>query len=851
MSKLTKEALVCIKKTFNRFLSILAIVLLGVGFYSGIQAVAPDMKKSLNKYYQEKNVYDLIVTSNYGLSKDNIQKLEDEGYSIEEEQTIDTIVKKDEEYAIKVFSYDKDNKINKLKLIKGKLPTKNNECVIENNKASKIYKIGDSIKIEETDLKETELKIVGIVESPLYISGDRDNTTLLSGKINFNIFVPLTNFNNEIYKDAYIDLKIDDNVFTRRYDKKISKQKKQLKETLKTIEFDNYNKIKDELDKNIKSLQDTSSKITTSYDSIKDNPYVPQTEKNKLQENLNKVNDSIKDLEEKKSSLEKPKWYVLDLSSNVGFYQYREDSNRIKNVASVFPMAFFIIAILVCLTTMTRMVDEERGQIGTLKSLGYKDKEIMFKYIIYALLATLIGSLIGSILGSSILPNIIFKMYATAYSIDFNNYLYVDKIILGTVIALICTVGATYYSCIKTLKEVPAALLRPKAPEAGKRVLLERIPFIWKRLSFSRKVAVRNSFRYKKRFLMTILGILGSTSLILGGLGLRECISSLVPIQYGDIFDYQVAITLNDSKLATKNEDFKNISKLKDVKKSLKVEQETVKLPDHKTNQTIAMIVPFGDIDDFIKLRNRKGHEKLPLKDDVIVSEKIAKLLSLKKGDKLNIKGSKNYSTKIGGITENYLFHYIYMPKKKYNSDEYNTIYLKTTKMTEKEEKDFANIIKQYPSVSSLSFIDSSRTWLDDTMKNFSSVAIVLIISAGLLAFVVLYNLANVNIGERKRELASHKVLGFHDKEVYRYLSRETVILTVIGIALGLGGGTLLTAYVMKTCEQDILMFNVKISLMGYVTAIALTVFFTFIVNIMVYFTVKKINMIESLKSAE
>lgn len=780
MKKLLKETIVCMVKTSKRFLSILIIVLLGVGFFAGIRAVSPDMEKTLDHYYDETNTYDIMITSNYGVSDAILNQLEEE-YDIEGTYNFDAITTKKDDYATKILSYDKNDKLNQPKLIKGKMPEQENEVVVDNDYKD-IIKIGDEITIDSPLVKEKTLTVTGYVESPLYISTERDSTNLLSGTIDYYLYMPTENIISPQKTTAYIKLNTTESRFTKDYEKEIKKEKKKIRQELKD------------------------------------------------------------------EKLEGQTWYVLDINSNTGFYQYKQDTERIDNVAKVFPLVFFIVAVLICLTTMTRMVEEERSQIGTLKSLGYKDSAIMFKYVLYASLATIIGGMIGVLIGYRLLPDIVFEMYKNMYRIgDIKLSYYSSLTFQGMMIALLCTLGATIYTCRKTLKESPANLLRPVAPAPGKRVLLEKIPCIWNHLSFSYKVTVRNVFRYKKRFLMTIIGIAGCTGLILAGFGLKDCIVKMVPHQYEEIFNYQVKVTLDENKTKDTINKIKENKKVKDL---LQIQEESITLDNKDTNQSITLIVPKDNIDGFIKLQDRKSKEKYQLKDGVIVTEKLANLLDLEEGDTLKFTGTDTYTEKVCNITENYLFHYIYLPKEKYKGT-YNTVLLKTKNMTEKQEKNFANELKEIPGVSNITFTSSTRHVFDDTMDSFAYVSLILIISAGALAFVVLYNLSSINISERRRELATIKVLGFYDKEVYQYINRENTILTVIGILLGLGVGNILTMYIIKTCELDMLMFDPTIAPLSYLYAILITAAFAILVNIILYFSLKKIDMIESLKSVE
>ena len=614
MKKLLKETIVCMVKTSKRFISILVIVLLGVGFFAGIRAVAPDMKNTLDDYYEKTNMYDIYIASNYGIREDIIDKLQKK-YDIEAVYNFDTITTKKEDYATKIISYDKNNQINTPKLVKGKMPEAIDEVVIDNHYRNEI-KIGDKLTIDSELIKNNTVTVTGYVESPLYISAERDSTNLLSGTIDYYLYMNDDNIISPVKTAAYIKLNTDESRFSKKYEEIVKTAKKDIKKTLK---------------------------------------------------------------EEKQTD---EKWYVLDIDSNAGFYQYEQDTQRIDNVAKVFPLVFFIVAVLICLTTMTRMVEEERSQIGTLKALGYSDISIMFKYILYAALATIIGSMIGVAIGYRILPDLCFEMYKNMYRLGNIKLSYYSSLTFqGMMIALLCTLGATIYTCRKTLKESPANLLRPVAPPPGKRVLLERIKLVWNHLSFSYKVTVRNVFRYKKRFLMTIIGIAGCTGLILAGFGLKDCIVKMVPHQYEDIFSYQAKINLNEEKT---NETIDKIKENKQIKDILEVHEESITIDNKDTNQSVTLVIPKDNPKEFIKLQDRKTEEQYNLTDGIIITEKLAKLLEVEENDILKFSGTDTYKEKVAHITENYLFHYIYLPKSSYKQDEYNTVLIKTKNMTEK-----------------------------------------------------------------------------------------------------------------------------------------------------------------------
>lgn len=582
-------------------------------------------------------------------------------------------------------------------------------------------------------------------------------------------------------------------------------------------------------------------------------------------EQIEEAENKLLDAKEELKEIQRPEWYVLDRDQNVGYASYVQDTDRVASLAEVFPVVFFLVAALISLTSMNRMVEEERIEIGTLKALGYSKRQISRKYLIYASLATIIGGIIGLIIGFKFLPGIIANMYGMVYEVpdvvlEFN----AEIAFIGMFFAILCTVGATLYTCIRELIHNPATLMRPKAPKPGKRVLLEKIPFIWKHLNFTAKVTARNLFRYKKRFLMTIIGVCGCTALIVAGFGLRDAIGNMIPKQFGEIDKYSLSITLKEDRYDEELEKVKDkIQENEQIVETLGANVQSVNIIKDDNNQSIQLIVPedVNRLDNFITLRDRKNKENKYVLDNsgVIISEKLSNLLDINEGDTITIENSDGdrADVKVSKITENYIMHYIYMSPELYNSTydtriESNMVYAITEDMTEEKENDLGTkLLKDSSNISGVSFTSASEDMFKTVMDNMDMVVWILIIAAGLLALVVLYNLLNANISERIRELATIKVLGFYDREVYSYIARETIILTIIGILVGLIGGYFLTMYILKTCELDITMFDPEVEALSYILGVIITIFFAVIVNIVTYFSLKKIDMIESLKSVE
>ena len=612
-------------------------------------------------------------------------------------------------------------------------------------------------------------------------------------------------------------------------------------------------------------LNQAEKELDQAEEDLKDGEKELEDARKEFDEQIADAEKKLQDAKDDLKKLERPEWYVLDRDMNTGYASYMQDTDRVASLAEVFPVVFFLVAALISLTSMNRMVEEERVQIGTLKALGYNKLQISRKYIIYALLATIIGGIIGVFIGFNLIPKIIANMYVMVYEVpevilQFNW----DIATLGMAAALLCTVGATIYTCANVLRHKPATLMRPKSPKPGKRVLLEKITFIWKKLSFTAKVTARNVFRYKKRFLMTIIGVCGCTSLIIAGFALRDSISSMIPNQFGEISKYNISISLTEEISGD------DLSKLEEeilqneqITSILSANVQSVKIIKDDNNQSIQLIVPSdtSKLNEFITLRDRKNKDNTYTldKSGVIITEKLSQVLDIKQGDIITIENSDGdrREVTVSNITENYLMHYIYMSPELYNEVfdakiQSNQIYAKTQEMTEEQENELGKILlNNYDYISGVSFTSASEDMFATVMDNMDMVVWILIIAAGLLALVVLYNLLNANISERIRELATIKVLGFYDREVYSYIARETIILTIIGILFGLVGGYFLTMYVLKTCELDITMFNPEVRILSYVLGVVITVFFAVIVNVVTYFSLKKIDMIESLKSVE
>ncbi|MBL1230340.1 FtsX-like permease family protein [Enterococcus sp. BWB1-3] len=575
-----------------------------------------------------------------------------------------------------------------------------------------------------------------------------------------------------------------------------------------------------------------------------------------------------KELNEKKqelADLKEPTYYYFTRDDNPGYKEYKENANRISSLAVVFPIFFFLIAALVSLTTMTRMVEEKRTEIGSLKAIGYKNSEIAFKFLLYGITASLCGTVLGLAVGYYLFPVIIFNAYGQLYNIpNFITPWYLDYSLIAVVVAVLCTVGASLVVLRIDLFSTPAVLLRPKSPKAGKRILLERLTPVWKRMSFIGKVTARNLFRYKQRMLMTVLGIAGCMSLIITGFGLRDSISEIVVIQFNKIWHYQAVVTASDNETDDEYKEYQaELDRIDGLKSVMSLHAEIFETTDEaKAVQNVSVYVPEkpDEISSFITFINRRTSEEYKLADDgVIINEKLSKLFGYKVNDELVLKDSDNqeYTFKIKGIAENYTGHFVYMTPDYYKkvigeAPVYRTDFLLFDKKpTTKVETDTAEILMENPGILNISFLSSSSDSLSDTISSLNVVVWVLIVVSGLLAFIVLYNLTNINVSERIRELSTIKVLGFYDNEVTMYVYRENIILTIIGILFGTALGKIVHRYVLETVEVDMLMFSPTIHWISYVYSALITLFFTFFVMILMHRKLEKVDMIDALKLNE
>lgn len=629
----------------------------------------------------------------------------------------------------------------------------------------------------------------------------------------------------------------------------LGEQKQELKNNKKTAES-RFISAQNEIDNGWKELKENESKFNE-----------------EKEEAFKEIEDAEEEIAKNEKDLEdlSVKIYALNLETNEGYVSYKSDCDSVSTIGKVFPIIFFLVAALVSLTAMTRMVEENRGNIGTYKSLGYSKYKISLKYLLYSISATLSGAILGTIIGSYTLPWIVAKTYGILYTTMPSVLMNINMkyALIAGVSAFAATTLATILGCYKILRETPANLMRPKTPKEGKKIFLERIPFIWKHLKFIQKITARNVFRYKKRLFMTIIGIAGCTALIFTGFGLRDSIASIVSKQYGEIRNYDFELTLKDGLTDKKIEELnKYIQKEIPNTKYTYLRQQTnnVSANGNEQNVYIVGVDDKEELTDFVNMQDRETKQHISIqKDGVIITEKLSKLLNVTVGSEITIEISDdNYkNVKVTGIIENYIYHYIYMDKEVYEQTFNekmidNQIYLKANEeLGDEREEQISKYLLENDNISQVLKISTISDSFTDMIGSLDIIVIVLIICAALLAFVVLYNLNSINIEERKRELATIKLLGFYNKELSSYVFRENIILTLLGVVIGLILGVYLLFFIISTAEMDIVMFGRETYITSYIFAFLMTVVFAILINLIMNKELKKIDMIASLKSVE
>lgn len=863
---LNKEIRRSITGSLGRFISIFSLMLLGTFAFVGLKVSGPDMRATAEEFYRQHQLADLTVTSTLGLDETDQRLInETKGLKKAEFGYFQDLVIKGKESSLRLFS--KPDELSTYELMSGKLPQSNSEIALDYLYDSQ-YKIGQSIdftppKSEDSDLlKNHSFKIVGFVKSSEYV--DKSNfgaTTVGTGKLNGYGLVTKDAFDSKVYMIARLSYKNLQNIsiFDYKYDNRLKREQKALENTFKNQPEKRLAALKVDPEKQI---IEAKSQISHEESQLKQQENQLIAQKNQIGESssaqtieqLNGAQNQIDAGKEKLASakaelakkeaalnqLEEPTYQINNRKEgNPGYKTFLEDSTRIDSLSNIFPVVLFAIALLVSLTTMTRFVEEERGNLGLLKALGYSNREIRKKFMVYGLVSSGLGALVGTIIGHTFLPLAVFNAY-TASSTFSNLRLTFSPLwtIVAFAIAIACSLLPAYWVVRKELKEVPASLFLAKVPKAGSRILLEKIDFIWKRMSFTYKVTARNLFHYKKRMLMTIFGVAGCTVLLVMGFGIRDSISGLASKQFGQILHYDM-IAIEKNKVSDKEKEA-----------SGKLEKQEVSLI--ATNQS-------DDLSKYVSLESRKNNQKIVLNDSgAVISEKFAELLGLKVGDSLTLKDDENKPVriKVSAITEMYMGHYIFMNQSVYQKV-FKKDFMTNGQLIKLKNASVNNIQKmsaqlmQEDGIQAISQNSDLKKVIESFMYGINSVMIVLITCAILLAIVVIYNLTNINVSERIRELATIKVLGFYDREVTLYIYRETILLSFLGILVGFGLGDYFHQVIMNQLSADQIMFAPGLLWTNLLLSAAITFATTLLLALVVHFKLKAVDMLGALKSVD
>lgn len=907
-SAVRKNALREIRGTFGRFFAIMAIIALGVGFFTGVRIVTPAMVNTVNEFLDENQFYDYRLLSSIGWEEEDVEdfKSRPEVRCAEGSYTLDILTAGSREYVLRAHSLT-DN-INGIRLKEGRLPQNENECVIENGK----FKIGGTITLSEDNsdsvknaLKSDKFTIVGSADSSMYINFERGTASVGNGEISAFVYLPKEAFDLDVYTEVYVRFAQDLEIYSDEYETFMEGRDKQWEDYCREradLRFDRLyseadDKLRDgraELEKKRADGQEKLDKAKSDLDSgkaqldeqlaqleqIKDiapdqysagmeqyNAAYADYEKGLADYESSKADfdkqiadaeAELKKGENDLNSLKKPDIYVLDRNTNIGYACFESDSEIVAQVARVFPIFFILVAALVCMTIMSRMVEEQRTQIGVFKALGYSEGTVMGKFIFYAGLAAIIGCVLGYSLGTYIFPKIIWKTYTLMYIQLPIGYLFDKQLaLIALAVSLICSVGVTWFSCRVELSETAASLMRPKAPKAGKRVLLEYVTPVWKRLKFLQKVSIRNIFRYKKRLFMMILGIGGCTALLVTGFGLKDSIAGFAETQYseiqvadasanlrnvGDVLPEELTNVLNEN-----TEDYTLLyTGAWDLLYGKKVKSVTVNAADS-----------FDNMEKYFDLHTVKGEKLIPpAEGEAIVSHSIAERYGIKKGSmmKLRDENMRELNVKVTGVFENHVYNVVFLGRETMEKQLGESVPVNYAFLNFKEGADTYKTtaaLSKNGNITAVMVFADLKERLSKMMSSLDYIVLIVIICAAGLAFIVLYSLTNINITERVREIATIKVLGFFRHETSSYVLRENLALTAFGTVVGLGVGILLHAFVMAQIRVDLVDFSVRILPKSFLFSTLLTFLFNFIVDLFMVLKLERINMAESLKSIE
>ena len=889
----------------GRFLSILTLMLLGSLALVGLKVTTPNMHRTANQFIQQQKMLDLAVMGDLGLDQvDQEELLGLKGTRVEFGSLLDLTLKGTGK-AIRLFSPPKS--LSSFRVTKGRLPQKEGELALASFWEDR-YRLGDTLTLEEkagtrSSLKQKQFTIVGFVQSSEMWS-QKNLGTAMSGSGNLDAYALVSKevFTTKLPVMARIqfdDLRSLDS-FSQAYQKRLEDHQEELEKLLKDNGKARYQRLKKEADGQIQKGQKELSRAKETLQSAKNQidqaqkqldlqetqlsklaPFLPAKEHLASQEKIHqakeqldqkkkdwtegetelaKKEEELKKAQTERDQLEIPTYHVYDrktMPGGQGYLMYSNASSSISAVGNIFPVVLYLVAAMVTFTTMTRFVDEERTNAGVFKALGYRTKDIILKFVLYGFFAGTIGTLLGTLLGHYFLSGIISNIITQGMVIgESREYFYRDITLIALGLSFIASVLPAYWVARKELKEEANLLLLPKPPVSGSKIFLERLHFIWKRLNFTHKVTARNLFRYKQRMMMTIFGVAGSVALLFAGLGIQSSVGSVSKRQFQEILSYELIVAKKTNASYQESKELTNRLAKSDIKDYRAIYSKVIEasLKNGHDKQTVTMLVTDrADFSPFVSLRSFKQGESLSLKKGVIISSKLAQLAQITVGDRLTLDG---HTFKIAGITENYVGHFVYMDQASYQKiygkrTSANSYLLKlknpSTRQVQAVSRDMMNLaaVKAVRQNASMIFLFNS------VAKSLDTTMMILVVVSILLAIVILYNLTNINVAERIRELSTIKVLGFHNKEVTLYIYRETILLSIIGILLGLVGGYYLHQFLIAMIAPDAILFYPKVGLGVFLFPVGGMILLLILLGIYVDHYLRKVDMLEALKSVD
>ena len=889
----------------GRFLSILTLMLLGSLALVGLKVTTPNMHRTANQFIQQQKMLDLAVMGDLGLDQaDQEELLGLKGARVEFGSLLDLTVKGTGK-AIRLFSPPKS--LSSFHVTKGRLPKKEGELALASFWEDR-YRLGDTLTLEEkvgtrSSLKQKQFTIVGFVQSSEMWS-QKNLGTAMSGSGNLDAYALVSKevFTTKLPVIARIqfdDLRSLDS-FSQVYQKRLEDHQEELEKLLKDNGKARYQRLKKEADGQIQKGQKELSRAKETLQSAKNQidqakkqldlqetqlselaPFLPAKERVASQEKIHqakeqldqkkkdwtageselaKKEEELKKAQTERDQLEIPTYHVYDrktMPGGQGYLMYSNASSSISAIGNIFPVVLYLVAAMVTFTTMTRFVDEERTNAGVFKALGYRTKEIILKFVLYGFFAGTIGTLLGSLLGHYFLSGIISNIITQGMVIgESREYFYRDITLIALGLSFVASVLPAYWVARKELKEEANLLLLPKPPVSGSKIFLERIHFIWKRLSFTHKVTARNLFRYKQRMLMTIFGVAGSVALLFAGLGIQSSVGSVPKRQFQEILSYELIVAKKTNASSQESKQLTNRLEKSDIKDYRAIYSKVIEdsLKGGRDKQTITMMVTDRtDFSPFVSLRSLKQGESLSLKKGVIISSKLAQLAQVTVGDRLTFDG---HTFKVAGITENYVGHFVYMDQASYQKiygkrTSANSYLVQLRNPSTRKVQTVSRDMMALAAVKAVSQNASMISLFNSVAKSLDTTMMILVVVSILLAIVILYNLTNINVAERIRELSTIKVLGFHNKEVTLYIYRETILLSIIGILMGLVGGYYLHQFLIAMIAPDAILFYPHVGLGVLLFPVGGMLLLLILLGIYVDHYLRKVDMLEALKSVD